>query len=325
MKILITGATGYIGHPLAIKLASSGHQVHILVRNLQSNNIPFHPNIRVFQGDITNRASIKPAIKDCKQVFHVAAYVKLSSKNSELFYKINVTGTENMLIESQEAGVEKFIYTSSVAVLGPSLKFPITENDPRIKKFENDYELTKCIAENLVKTFSKKGLPGIILNLSRVYGPGVGVYSNGVNKFISWVINKRFLIVPDKQNITANYVFIDDVIEGHLLAMRNGKAGESYIIGGENISYKKLFPIIKKIAGVSTRFIKIPYNLLKAGFYLGYILSKFRESENNISPKILEQLFTNRCVSSQKAINQLGYTITPLQTGIQKTINYLNQ
>ena len=324
MKLLITGATGYIGHPLALKLAEQGHQVQILVRNLKSKNIPAHPNIRLFEGDITDPQSIAPAIKGCKHVFHVAAYARLASKNPNLFYQINVKGTENMLIESVKAGVEKFIYTSSVAVFGPSLNFPLTENDPRIKKFDNDYELTKCMAENLVRNYHEKGLPGVIVNLSRVYGPGAGEYSNGVNKFISKVLKKRFLVVPDRQNISANYVFIDDVIAGHLMAMNKGKTGESYIIGGENVSYKTLFSTIKVLAGTRSKFIKIPYNLVKTGFYMRHFLSKFSETETLISPKILEQLFTNRCVSSQKAITQLGYKYTPLQTGIQKTINYLN-
>ncbi|MEO8794201.1 MAG: NAD-dependent epimerase/dehydratase family protein [Daejeonella sp.] len=325
MKILITGATGYVGHPLALKLASQGNIVHILVRDLGSSQIPFHPNIRVFKGDLTDSKSISTAIQGCIQVFHVAAYARLSSKNPDLFYQINVVGTENVLNEALKEGVQKFVFTSSVAVFGPSTQFPLRENDPRIAKFQNDYELTKSIAESIVKKFNHYGLPTVIVNLSRVYGPGTATYSNGVNKFISGAIHNRYTFIPDKLGISNNYVFIDDAINGHVLAMEKGIAGESYIIGGENISYKQLFETIKRFAGKKTRFISIPYPLIYYGLSLIYFFSKLIFVKETISPKILDQLFINRIVSCQKATLQLGYNFTSLDSGIRKTIHSLKQ
>ncbi|MGB4774232.1 MAG: NAD-dependent epimerase/dehydratase family protein [Daejeonella sp.] len=325
MKIFITGATGYIGNRLALNLAEQGYIVNILVRNLNSINIPVHPNIVFYKGDVNDEESIKTALKDCEYVYHVAAYARLSSRNADIFYRINVEGTQNVLRQALNAGVKKVVFTSSVAVLGSSLRYPLTENDPRIKTFENDYELTKSLAENLVKEYNTKGLPGVIVTLPRVYGPGYGVYSNGVNKFISWALTKKRIIVPSRQTNEANYVFIDDVLKGHQLAMLKGLPGEKYIIGGENASYKKLFSTILELTGQRTKLIKIPYKLVKAGSYLAYLYAKITAKDHSVSPKILDSLFTNRAVSCQKAIDQLGYTITPLHIGIQKTIEYLKK
>lgn len=323
MKIFITGATGYIGHNLALTLANQGYSVHALVRNIQSDCLPVHDNIKLFKGDINDVDSIKTAITGCDYAYHVAAFARLGDTYNEAFYRVNVQGTENVLAQALEAGIKKFVFTSSVAVLGPSMNFPLTENDPRIKTFNNDYELTKSIAEKLVTSYNKKGLPGVIVSLSRVYGPGVGSKTSGVNKFISMTLMGKRLVLPSGQNAEANYVFIDDVINGHLLAMSNGIPGEKYIIGGEDASFEKLFSTIIPLTGKKVKFIKIPYNLIRAGCYLPYLQARITLREPTLSPVILDQLFTNRKVSSQKAIENLGYSFTPLQMGIEKTIQFL--
>ena len=157
MKIFVTGATGYVGHNLAKKLAERGDQVHVLVRNTASANIPVHENIRVFAGDITDRLSINAAIRGCEQVYHTAALVKIFAKERSLFEKVNVEGTKNVLSEALENGVEKFLFTSSCCVIGPSLGTPIIQYDPRLVSFDNASEFTKFLAENLVQEFAQKG------------------------------------------------------------------------------------------------------------------------------------------------------------------------
>jgi nucleoside-diphosphate-sugar epimerase len=110
MKILITGATGYVGHQLALSLAEQDNEIHILVRNTNSPNIPFHKNITVFSGDITDSQSISAAIKGCNQVYHTAALVKIFDRDQSQFYKINVEGTHNLLQKAREFGVEIFAH-----------------------------------------------------------------------------------------------------------------------------------------------------------------------------------------------------------------------
>ena len=185
MKVLLTGATGYIGHQLALKLAARNITVHALVRNLNSNKIPHHKNIILFKGDICDYQSIELAIEDCQYVFHVAAFTNLKCNKIDDFYTTNVLGTKNLLKAALKFNIKKLIYTSTLSVFGPALKnVPINELQPRLVSYSNDYELTKSMSEEVVREYTGKGLPCVILNVSKVYGPGLATFSNGVNKLI---------------------------------------------------------------------------------------------------------------------------------------------
>lgn len=324
MKVFLTGATGYIGNRLALQLAESNFEVHALVRDLSSENIPVHPNIKLFKGNLNDLDSIEKAIVSCDYAFHTAAFTRLTCTEVEEFYNVNVQGTANVLNAAKKYGIQKFIFTSSVSVFGPSQpNSVIVENHPRMSSYANDYELTKTMAENLVLDYNKKGLPGIILNVSRVYGPGRTGFSNGVNRFISMLLKQKTVFVPSKLHIASNYVYIDDVIEAHILALQNGQAGEKYIVGGENASYEKLFTTISECNQTKIPVVKINYTVLKTGLFLKVLIDKLLFKEPSLTPKLLDYLFTNRSVSSQKAVSQLGYEITPLETGVERTLKFL--
>ncbi len=324
MKVFLTGATGYIGNRLALQLAENNYEVHGLVRDLKSENIPVHPNIILFEGNLNDTISIEKAIANCEYVFHTAAFTKLTCCDVEEFYNVNVRGTANVLNAAKNSGIKKFIFTSSVSVFGPSQPNSlIVEIQPRMSSYANDYELTKTMAENLVLEYNKKGLPGIILNVSRVYGPGNTGFSNGVNRFITMLLKNRVVFVPSKLHIESNYVYIDDVTKAHILALKNGKPGEKYIIGGENASYEKLFTTISECNQTKIPMVKINYMALKTGLYLKTFLDKLLFNEPSLTPKQLDYLFTNRNVSSLKAISQLGYEITTLKIGLDQTLRFL--
>ena len=326
MKVLLTGATGYIGHQLALKLADNDYEVNALVRNLDSNKIPRHKNIIPFKGDICEYETIKNAIKNCDYVFHTAAFTNLRCNKIDSFYNINVVGTKNVLEASLKGNVKKVIYTSSLSTYGKALyKVPITEDQPRISSFGNDYELTKSMSEDIVSEYVKKGLSCTILSLTRVYGPGLKTFSNGVNALISKILKDKVLFVPAKLNIEANYVYIEDVLNAQLLALENGELGEKYIIGGENLDYDSLFKKIKNLSKSKIAIYKIDYDFIKNSIaFLNNINSIFGKSFL-ITPKVLDSLFTNRSASSQKAISRLNYKSTPLNIGLEHTINHLSK
>ena len=323
MKILITGATGYIGYKLAMEAARRDYTVHILVRDLQSSLLPVHPNIIKFKGDITDKASVLAAMKGCNKVMHAAAIAKLSAKDNGIFYTVNVEGTRNMLDAALAAGVKKFVYTSSCAVIGPSGKYPMSENDPRITAFENDYEISKHWAEELVKEYCRHGLFAVIVAAPRVYGPGHECNGNIMNILLKNILSTRLAFVPSCDNVVANYAFVDDVVNGHFLAMERGLGGEKYILGGENLSYRSFFQAIKENANKSIKLIRIPKILLKIWSFLYMCLCRLLGKETHVSPKVVDRLAQNRALSCDKAIRQLGYSITPFPEGIQKTILHL--
>jgi len=326
MKVFLTGATGYIGHQLAIKLANKNYEVNALVRDLESDKIPRHKNITLYKGNICEYESLHDAIVDCDYVFHTAAFTDLKCNKIDDFYETNVVGTTNVLKASLKENVKKVIYTSTLSVFGPSLyQVPITEDQPRIASYSNDYELTKSMSEEVVSDYVKKGLSCTILNVTRVYGPGLKTYSNGVNTIISKIIKDKALYVPSKLDVEANYVYIDDVVNAELLALERGKTGQKYIIGGENTDYEGLFNKIKNISNSKIFIFKINYDLIKKVIAFITNFNWLFGKSFALTPIVLDSLFTNRSASSQKAISELNYKVTPLNIGLKQTINFLSK
>jgi nucleoside-diphosphate-sugar epimerase len=322
MKIFITGATGYIGRPLAVKLAENGHIVHALVRDPGSARIPVHPNIRLFTGDIASRQAIKNAVRGCGQAYHVAGLTRLWAKDKGLFYEVNVSGTQNVLTEALENGVSKLVYTSSCAVFGPSHKEPMTEKDPRLISFGNDYDLSKYICECLVKEFAHRGLFSVIVNPSRVYGPGIDSHSNPLTRIMRRCLNGKYVFIPGCRDVLANYAFIDDVVNGHLSAMQKGVGGERYILGGESLSYQQVFSVLKEEIGCS-RLKMIHPSILKGIGWMELMRSKLTGAEPAFTPSVVKRITRNAALDCKKAIRQIDYRITPFREGIRQTIENL--
>ena len=323
MKLFISGATGYIGHLLALEAACRGYKVHALVRDPSSPFFPTHPNIIPFRGDILNEKSVLEAMAGCEKVIHAAAVTKFTDKDRSVFYSVNVEGTRILLSTALSLNVKKFVFTSTGAVLGPSGKFPVNENDPRLVAFENDYEISKHWAEQLVKEYNRKGLYTVIVAAPRVYGPGPLTTGNPVTKLIQKTIKLGTAFVPSCKEIVANYAFVDDVVRGHFLAMDKGLGGEKYILGGENISYFHFFDTIRYFAGKKIKLIPVSLHLLKIWSFFHLLAKRMVGKQTQISPRIINRLSQNRALSCEKALRQLGYSITPFSEGIRKTIVHL--
>jgi nucleoside-diphosphate-sugar epimerase len=323
MKIFITGATGYIGHLLAKEAASRGYQVHALVRDPASKFFPVHPSIIPFKGDVTDRASVEWAMKGCDKVIHAAGITKFTVKDPALFYKVNVGGTRTVLNAAIASQVKKFVFTSTGAVIGPSGRHPMRESDPRLVAFENDYEISKHWAEQLVKEYNHKGLFTVIVAAPRVYGPGPATTGAPVNKLISNVIRLRTGFIPSCDDVVANYAFVDDVVKGHFLAMDKGLGGEKYILGGENISYKEFFNAIRNCSGKPIRLLHVPIGILKVWSFIHMMVFRISGRTTQVSPRVVKRLLQNRALSCEKALRQLGYSITPFTEGIRQTIHHL--
>ena len=324
MKIFLTGATGYIGHRLALNFAEEGNTVHALVRDLKSKKIPVHKNMKIFEGSLGNRSSIDHAMKNCDYTVHTAAFTDLRHRNIEPFYQTNVVGTQNICKACIENEIKHLVFTSTLSVFGPALyQVPINEEQPRIESYSNDYELTKTRSEEYILDFGQKGLPFTILNLSRVYGPGLATFSNGVNSLVSKFINDKLFFVPSNLNVEANYVYIDDVLNAHKLALLGGPRNDRFIIGGENSDYSNLFRTIKAISKSDITIIKMNYELVRQMFGLFSGLGRLIGLKKSIHPGILDSLFTNRSASSEKAKRILGYEYTPLHEGLYKTVKFL--
>lgn len=325
MNIFITGATGFIGRELSLRLAEQGHTIHALCRRHNHPLLPVHQNIRVFLGDISNKSSLVAAMQGCQQVYHTAALAKMWSKNINEFHEVNVTGTRNVLEAANETGVDKIVHTSSCGVIGPTLKYPMTEEDPRITGFPIHYERTKYLAELEVQEFAKKGMNVVIASPSRVFGKGPVTDSNTVGKIVTAYLRGKWRVNPANGKQVSNYAYLDDVVQGHIAAMAHGKAGHRYILGGEDVSFNAFFDTVKQISGVHYRLINVPQQAIKWFSWIQWLKTTVTGTPPFFLPEFADRLKYDQKYSSQKAIDHLGYRITPFAEGMQQMIQFYLQ
>jgi nucleoside-diphosphate-sugar epimerase len=324
MKCFMTGVTGFIGSNLARQLAADGHTVNAIIRDTVPQDWKDIPGLQLYQGDLQNMEALKGAMKGCDVAFHLAGFARPWSKDPGDFYRINVEGAVNVFNAALDSGIKKVVFTSSAATMSPSVNGePANEDTVRTIPFFNAYESTKAEAETKAREFSGKGLPVVIVNPSRVYGPGPINPSNSVTRVIAGYRNGSWRINPGNGKMTGNYVYIDDVVHGHVLAAQKGRAGERYILGGENITFDEFFHILEKVTGVKRQLIRLQVPVMA-------FAAKFLEWQNHITgipPAItadfVKKYMVHWSLSSEKAINELGYRITPFETGVKETIEWL--
>jgi farnesol dehydrogenase len=323
MKIYITGATGFIGSNLTKRLIEEGNTVHALIRNpARSKKINFE-NVIFKNGDLLNSDSLYQGMKGCEEVYHLAAFARPWAKQRDTYYKINVQGTLNVLLAAIKAGVRKIVITSTAGVLGPSEKDLVTENSGSNSFPFTGYEKSKIIMEEKVWQLTKKKIQVVIVLPSRLYGPGELTVSNSVTKLIKLYNKGLWRLIPGDGKSIGNYVFITDVLDGLILAMKKGRSGERYIIGGQNLTYNEFFETLGKVIGKSRFMIKIPLKIIMFISEIQLHLAELTGKPPVITPVWVKKYFHSWAISSNKAKNELGYQITPIHEGINKTLEWL--
>ena len=322
MSIFITGGTGYIGAHLLKRLADSGEKIHVLVRSEKKATNIKHPNVAIFEGDIMNKDSIRDAMQGCNKVYHLAAFAKVWAKDPKIYFDINVTATVNILEVAQELEVSKVIVTSTAGVYGASVSDDITETYVRDFDFFNEYESSKAISESRIKDFVIAGLDVSIVSPTRVFGPYLFGQPQSVTQLIHKYVKGNWRIIPGDGTKIGNYVFVDDVIDGHILAMEKGKKGHTYILGGENHDYNSFFKILAIESGIHRKMIKLPIGFQMLFSRIQLMKIPFGGTPL-ITPKWIAKGKYDWKVDANKAINELGLKVTSLQEGVKKTIDWV--
>lgn len=325
MAIFITGATGFIGKRLAFKLLERGETVHLLARSPEKAKDLQHPNLKIFKGDILEANSLLPGMMDCDRVIHMASYVDIWAKDPATPYLINVQGTVNVMEAAKSAGVKRVVCTSTAGTFGPSSGLPVSESTVRTVPFFVEYETSKYMAEERALRYTNYGLEVVIVNPTRVFGPGELSKSNSFVKLMQMYLYKGRTVVPGKGDKSGNFVFVEDVINGHLLAMEKGRSGERYILGGDNATMREFFNLVGEISGKKSSIWGIPIFILFG--FAGFQEWKARWFN---SPPLITRGFARRYLahwnnSVEKAKIELGYQPLPLREGISLTIDWLKE
>jgi len=324
MKFFVTGATGFLGTGLVNELVARGHQIHFLSRNPLKVNYFKNKNVRFFLGDVLDIVRIEKAMTGCDYVFHMAGCVKACAKKPDTFYKINVLGTKNVLKTARKLSIKKIIITSTAGIFGPSTDCIITETTIRNIDFFNEYEKTKSQAEEIALEYARKGQNIVIVYPTRVYGPGPMTESNWTTLLIKQYSEGKWRLLPGNGSKIGNYVYIDDVVQGHILAMEKGKSGEKFILGGSNASYSDIICTIDNIQERKHRIIKVPIFLVFTLTWIQVIVSNLFGKPPQVTSGWVKKSLNDWNTSNEKAMQVLGYKPINLETGIKKTLNWLN-
>jgi dihydroflavonol-4-reductase len=254
---LVTGATGFVGSAVARALIAAGLDVRALARpNGDRRNLDGLP-IAVAEGSLEDADAVARAVAGCRYLFHVAADYRLWVPDPARMFRANVAGTQSLMAAALEAGVERIVYTSSVAVLGLRAECPADEVTPsRIDDMVGPYKRSKFAAEEIVRAFvAERGLPAVIVNPSTPVGPR-DRKPTPTGRVILEAARGR---LPGFVDTGLNIAHVDDVASGHLLAAQGGRVGERYILGGENMPLAEILAEVARLVGRPSPRLRVPY------------------------------------------------------------------
>ena len=335
-RVLVTGATGFIGTRLVQALTERGLCVRALARRGRPEPPPGfavegrgpldHERVELTTGDLGDRESLARAAEGCSQVYHLAGYAKNWAPSRQVYYDLNVQGTLNVLAAAQRAGARRIVWTSSQMTSGPSPPGQVAnEETSRLSdRYFTDYEATKHAAEKLaVQAAQERGVPVVIVNPTRVYGPGHLTEGNSVTRLLDQYDRGLVPILPNLGRNAGNWVLVDDVVDGLIRAMERGRIGQKYILGGENATLKEFFRTIDRVTG--RRHVQIPLfrgvPLLFA--HVEQKLADWFGVYPKVTPGWVRMFFCEWPCTSEKAERELGYQHTSLEDGIRRTYQWL--
>jgi farnesol dehydrogenase len=323
MNVFVTGATGFIGVSICHALAARGHTVHGLVRHPEKASQIRHEKIRFIRGHVLDPDCLAEGMGSCDAVMHLAALARVWSRDPDEFYNVNVRGTINVMNAALQAGVKRVMITSTAGVFGPSLDGrPVNEHTAAGLDHFTPYERTKAIADQEAGKYAAQGFDVVFIHPTRVFGPGQLSASNTVTSMIDGYLKGKWHVIPGNGKSIGNYVYVDDVVQGHLLALERGVSGEHYILGGENVTYDDFFEILREQSGTHYTLYHIPYGVMLSVATVMDIVARF-----GVKPLITSgfvRKYNYQWINdSQKAVNELGYSPISLEEGIARTIQWI--
>ena len=298
-----------------------GYKVNILVRkdsNL-TNLKPFLSKLKIYYGNLEDIESLDQPIKDSDVIFHVAADYRLWSRKPAEIYAANVLGTENIALKTLTHN-KILIYTSSVATLKLKKDFISDENsEAKFDEMTGDYKKSKFLAEKIISIFTKKKLKAIIVNPSTPIGEG-DIKPTPTGKIILDVLKKE---MPAYVDTGLNFVHVDDVAEGHFLALKYGKIGEKYILGGENLNFKDFLDLVSEIGKVPKVKFKINQKYLYFFALINEIFARYMFHYNpSLTLDGLKMSEKKMFFSSEKAKKLLRYRPRNVKNAIKDSVKW---
>ncbi len=322
-RILLTGATGFIGSHVARELLAAGYEVRALVRpaasGLQARRNPLDERIQVAEGDLRDKDSLKSALEGCEMLMHAAADYRLWAPDKKTIFATNLIGTRNLLQEALRQGLRRVVYTSSVAACGlPADGTPGTEETPiTVQQLAGEYKRSKYYAEREALRLVREGLPLVVVNPSTPVGPG-DAKPTPTGRIIVDFLRGR---LPAYVNTGLNLIAVEDCARGHLLALETGRVGERYILGNCNLSLKEILGILATLTGRQTPRFQVPRWLAYAAAYVDeFIEGRLLQRVPGIPLNGVRMSSHHMYFNASKAVDELGLPQSPVEDALGRAI-----
>ena len=324
MTILVTGATGFLGSAVARALLDRGETVRVLARRESDRRNIHGLDVEVAEGDLRDPGSLRNAVKGCRTLYHAAADYRLWARNPDEIYQTNVNATRDLLRLATEAGVDRIVYTSSVATLGrePSGRPADEETPVTIHDMTGHYKRSKFMAEEDVKQLIRdEDLPVVIVNPSTIIGPR-DIRPTPTGRMVAEAARGK---IPAFVDTGLNVVHVDDVAEGHVQAHEHGRIGERYVLGGEDMMLREILAEIATLVGRSPPRIRLPRGAVLPVAYVAEFVARIRGSREEplVTVDGLKMSKTFMFFSSEKAKQEIGYSPRPAREALVDAVEWL--
>jgi dihydroflavonol-4-reductase len=323
-RAFLTGATGFVGSAVAGKLAAEGFEVRALGRPGSPRAHLDGLRVEFVEGDMRDAESVRRGMAGARYVFHVAADYRLWARDRSEIVTNNVEGTRIIMTEARRAGVERIVYTSSVATLGwPRDGAPGTEDIPLTEQQGiGAYKRSKIAAERLVEAMiADDGLPAVIVNPSTPIGPR-DVKPTPTGRIIVEAASGR---IPGFVDTGLNLVHVDDVADGHLAALRRGTIGQRYILGGQDVFLADMLADIANLVGRRPPRWRIPRAAVVPMAYVAEGIARFTGREPLMTLDGLRMSEHHMFFSAAKAERELGFCARPYREALADAIKWFAQ
>ena len=323
MKALVTGATGFVGAAIAKTLIASGWQVRVLARAGSDRGNLRQLAAQVVEGDLNDLGSLELALEGCTALFHAAADYRLGARDPKPLYLTNVEGTRNILSAARKVGVQRTVYTSSVATIGiPTDGTPGEERSPvALSDMIGHYKRSKYLAEEVARDAARAGMSVVIVNPSTPVGPG-DIKPTPTGQLVLDAASGR---MPAYVDTGLNIVHVDDVAAGHLLAFERGKTGERYILGGEDMTLRMILEQITRLVGRKPPRIRLPYAAVLPIAYVAEAFAKVSGRSGRVTVEGVRMSRKRMFFSSARAATELGYRWRPPLEAFEEALSWFRE
>jgi len=317
---VVTGATGFIGSGVVRALLERGRAVRCYVEPGASRKNLEGLDVEIIEGDINDRDKIGRALAGARSLYHLAAIYKLWLPDNALMYEVNVEGSKTVLFAALEAGVDKVVYTSSIAAVGKPANGGLADETCAFNLWDesNHYVRSKWLSERDALRFAREGLPVVVVNPAFPFGER-DIAPTPTGRFIVEALKGR---VPGYMEGGFNVVDVADVAEAHVLAEEKGRVGERYILGDHNVTYKEFYDAVTEVAGVPPITRKLPTRVLWGMAWMMEKMGEMRGKEPQLTYKSARYASRTLWFDTRKAHEELGMPRTPLRTSIEKSIRW---